>query len=113
MKNQILNTLLFLSFLTLFSCDTKKAADTTTPDNPSFIKNEIIVQLKKDVAPRELTAAHEKYELTMKEAVSKITNMWLFTYNTDLIDPEKMLKKLKESALTVNAEFNKKLTGRD
>jgi hypothetical protein len=112
MKKLILNTFLLMTVLVLFSCDTKKVVEKPSVNDDSLIKNEIIVQLKKDIAPRELTTAHEKYKLEMKKAVSKITNLWLFTYDTELIQPEKMLQMLKTSELTVNAEYNKKLTGR-
>lgn len=112
---KITTSILLFSFsiLLLLACNTKKTTtNTPTPDDGVFIKNEIIVQLKKGVTPRQLVAAHEKYKLETMKAVVKITNMWLFTYDTKLIDPDKLLKILRDSELTIEAEFNKNLNRR-
>ena len=81
-------------------------------DDSSFIKNELIVQLKDGIKPRRLESAFKDYQLKQKNVISKATNMWLFTYDMTLILPEKMLQQVKDSDLTKEVEFNKKLTQR-
>ena len=78
-----------------------------------FIKDRFIVQLKGKVDPKMIVAALQKYKLELLKPISKHMNMWLFTYDTSTIEPEKMLEILKNSQYATDAEFDKNLNLRE
>ena len=114
MKNPILLFFLISTFsILLNSCDSSKKATQDSTDNQVVIENEILAELKEGVVPRQLVRAFAPYKLQMKEAVSQPTNLWLFTYDTELIEPAKMIELVKASELVKMAEFNKRVKLRD
>lgn len=105
MNLSIFRPLLLLAFLLAYACNTQKNTETT--EMPTYIKDALIVQLKDQVTPRQLTNEYRPYSLKMGKAISKETNIWLFTYDTSAIKPLKMLKDIKSSQYVVEAEFDK------
>lgn len=113
MKNYtFLFSLLVLPLLLACTCKTTQPTTGNSSDD-SFIKNEILVQLTDAATPRQLETDFNSYDFKQKKVISRETNLWLFTYDTSLIEPEKMLEKVKTSAHTVDAEFNKRLNIRN
>lgn len=88
------------------SCKNTKRASNV--DN-SLIKNELIVALKKDVSPDRFTNRFRVYDMKKLKAINKSMNIWLFTYNTELVVPEKALEKVRLSTAVKSAEFNKNI----
>lgn len=100
--------LLLIPFLLLLACNaTKKATLDETED--SIIKHELIVQLSKDASMRQLLHQFKAYELRKLKVINESMNIWLLTYNTDLIEASQMLEKLKASKGVGQVEFNKKV----
>ena len=97
----------FLALIALSCKHSKKVSESKGED--SFIKNEIIVQLKKDASTRRVLESFKEYKLETIKAVNQEMNIWLFTYDTDLISSKEMLEKLKNSTLVDTAEYNKKV----
>lgn len=109
MNPSIFRAVFLLSFLLAYACNTQKNTDTTktTVDAPVYIENALIVQLKDRATPRQLTDEYRHYNLKMDKAISRATNLWLFTYDTSTIEPPKMLKIIKDSPYVTEAEFDK------
>lgn len=110
-KSKLYFLLLIGSITTfLLSCNGTKSKN-TAPANSTFIYNELIVSVKTDA--NILLDDFNIYELKIKKTINKRMGMYLLTYNTDKIAPEKMLEKVRATENVSNAEFNKNLTERD
>lgn len=103
MKKRLFLPILALLAVLLFACKTPK--DGTS--GAEWIKNEIIVQLKGKVSPRQVVSAYQKYKVAIVKPIDEAKNKWLFTYDTSLIEPPAMLKVLQNSQFATAAEYNK------
>ncbi|MFK8104415.1 MAG: DUF6438 domain-containing protein [Saprospiraceae bacterium] len=83
------------------------------PLNPTFIQDEIIVQLKKGADVKVWLTAFKNYELSVKDKIAPSMNMWLLQFDKQTIAPRKMLERIKLSDSVINAEFNKNLDQRN
>ena len=99
----------FIVFLAV-ACKNKQTISGADVKKSDDIQSEIIVELKPGVSVRRLTTVFKEYELRTINSINQSMNLWLVTYNTDKIEPEEMLKKVKASSAVVSAEFNKKVT---
>ncbi len=108
----VLFTTMLLTVSMLWSCNSTKSKNKETVDS-HFIYSELIVSLKKEVDIDVLFNEFKSYKLAKKKAINARMGLWLLTYDTDKIDPKKMLKKIRAFEGVVNAEFNKNLTGRE
>ncbi len=74
----------------------------------NYVPGEIIVQLKSDVTPAQLSQRHNQISLTQTQTqkISDALNIWLFRYNTGTIQPDSCLNLLKQSDLVKVAQFN-------
>ncbi|MEM6318864.1 MAG: DUF6438 domain-containing protein [Bacteroidota bacterium] len=73
------------------------------------IHNEIIVQLKKGVKPQEWCTKFGRYDLKVKRTLSTLTPIYLLSFDTGKMAPDRMLSILRKDDKVVMAEFNKRL----
>lgn len=99
-KISVICVILFLS-LFLLGCTAKK----TSPSKETLAKDQIIVLLSKNATPTPLIETLKAYEATAKGPASRSKNQWVISYNTKLIQPEKMLEKIKTSESVLEASF--------
>ena len=91
----------------------------TKPKNNSnipemdIIENEVVVELKLGVLADEWAVQYSEYELSVVRKVSPQRAYWLVNYNTNKIDPETFMDKLRSDKDVLNAEFNKKVDVRE
>ena len=96
----------------------KKKNNEKKPDSISgisgtnFIKQELIIKLNNSENAGQLVEKFSKYKLSSKKEISKSMGIWLMQYDTTLVKPELMLKKVKSQNIVIEAEFNKKLDSR-
>ncbi len=92
-----------LLFFFLTSCsDGKKITNSAT-------KNEIVATLRGKVKPQQVEAAFQKYKMQSIKAIDQSTNTWLFTFDENLIDPDKFLSSLQDSQFIKSAKFGVKM----
>ncbi|MEM6343918.1 MAG: hypothetical protein AAF927_08560 [Bacteroidota bacterium] len=103
----------FVLLITLLgACDTSRQASGDDPAEDALIKDHFIVKLAPEVKPEALEASFSKQDLSHQKVIVRSMNLWLFTYDTQKMKPEKMLAKLKASELVLEAQFDKKLSTR-
>ena len=78
-----------------------------------LIKNEIITKFKPDIDIPDFIESQAHLGLTIKKRVAHNLDLWLLTFDTDKINPDLMLKQLKEAPEILEAEFNKQLSPRE
>jgi hypothetical protein len=71
-----------------------------------FTKGEILVQLNSGINANQLTQVFTHIGLTQKQKVSDILNIWLFLYNTEVIQSEACLNLIKQNNFVLTAQFN-------
>ncbi len=76
------------------------------------IDNELIIQLRDKLDGATWAAKYKEYGLHLKKPISKLANMYLFIYDTQLIDAEEIMKLMQEDEKVARAEFNKRLQSR-
>ena len=77
-----------------------------------IIDNELIVQIKNKMEAKEWAAKYKSYGLQLKKPISRSANMHLFTFDTTLIDAEKMMEMMLADKQVSRVEFNKRLQQR-
>jgi len=78
-----------------------------------IIKNEIIAKFNKDVDIEAFVANFKLFDLKVKERIAPNLDLWLLTFDTNEIEPERMLNELKKTEEVIDAEFNKNLSNRN
>ncbi len=99
-KTALIGTILLLG-LFIFGCTAKK----TSPPKETFVQDQIIVLLGKNKTPTPLIETLEAYEAKAKGPTSRSKNQWIISFNAKLIQPEKMLEKIKSSESVLEASF--------
>ena len=91
----------------------KTAKDRSVQDRKEVkIDQELIIQLRDKLDGTTWAQQYKEYELHVKKPISKLANMYLFTYNTKLIDPSKMIELMQQDEKVARVEFNKRLQSR-
>lgn len=93
------------------------AAETRNPkatkQMEATIENELIIQLRDKLKGVSWVENYRKYGMHLKKPISKLANMYLFVFDTTLIDSEKMLEIVLKDENVARAEFNKQLQPRN
>ena len=89
-------------FLNLLSCCSGKKITTAT-----IIKSEIVATLRVKVKPQQVVSAFQKYKIETLKVINKDTNIWIFTFDKSLVDPDYFLDYLKDSQFIISAKFGK------
>ncbi len=76
------------------------------------IHNEIIVQFNEKVNTDKWCAQYERFGLTKKKALSTLTPLYLFQFDTGKMSPDRMLEMIKRDKKVTSAEFNKRMETR-
>jgi len=78
--------------LAIVSCNTtQKVPSTTEP-----ILEQLDILLKDGIQPAKLEAIFTKYKLTKSKGLSFKENRWVFTFDSNLISLENIIKELKD-----------------
>ena len=77
-----------------------------------IIDNELIIQIKDKMDAKEWASQYKEYGLQLKKPISRTANMHLFTFDTKLIDSDKMMEMILADKQVSRAEFNKRLQQR-
>lgn len=72
----------------------------------NIVSGELIVQLKSDVVPSQVTSDFTNISLSSERQLSKSLNIWLFSYNPSAIQPETALSSVKQHQYVTTAQFN-------
>jgi len=76
------------------------------------IDNELIIQLRDKLDGTTWAEKYKEYGLHLKKPISKLANMYLFTYDTLLIDADEIMELVQKDEKVARAEFNKRLQSR-
>ena len=76
------------------------------------IDNELIVQLRDKLEGEVWVEKYKKYGMHLKKPISKLANMYLFVFDTELVGSEEMLELILKDEKVARAEFNKQLQSR-
>lgn len=98
---KIFTTLLFI--MTLMACNKSKDLTETNNAIPPEALDKLIVHLKEGTDIKSLENEFEKYKLKMKSYASRTQNSYLFTFDSDAISSEKLIKKLNKKDEIVDA----------
>jgi hypothetical protein len=74
----------------------------------TVMKNEIVAMLRGKVKPQQVVAAFQKYKMETVKVIDKNTNIWMFTFDKNLIDPDQFLNSLQDSQFIKSAKFGEK-----
>jgi hypothetical protein len=74
----------------------------------TVMKNEIVATLRGKVKPQQVVAAFQKYKMETVKVIDKNTNIWMFTFDKNLIDPDQFLNSLQDSQFIKSAKFGEK-----
>lgn len=81
---------------------------------PSYlIKNEIIVKFDKGTDVEASVATKKQFGISIKKRVAPNLDMYVLTYDTIRINPERMISHVKKMPGVNTAEFNKQLKTRE
>jgi hypothetical protein len=83
------------------------------PKNEVLIKNELIIKGNEQMILVRWLREYAAYEMKIVRRLGPDSPLWLVTFNEDKIDPDELLKKIKEDPNIETVEFNKKVTNRD
>lgn len=72
----------------------------------SYREGELIVQLKENVDVFDLTSENNSINLEVVKVLVKHLNIWLLSFDTELITSEAALSNIRESSLVKLAQFN-------
>ena len=75
--------------------------------------NQILVEFVAEAVPDEWINNYARYELKLGENLSRRNNIWMVTFNTELIDPAKMLETIQRDPSVISAEMQSELNLRD
>jgi len=94
--------ILFLFTLLFFSCNSTKK---TTKGSNDVIKDRIMALLKPNIQGKALEKEFMNYKFQNQGQTSRSENRWIYTFDTSLIQPDEMLKKVKASDKVLEAQF--------
>ncbi len=77
-----------------------------------IIDNELIIQIDNTKEATEWALTYKQYGMQLKKPISKLANMYLFTFDVEAIDSKKMLALMKEDKSVKRVEFNKRMQQR-
>ncbi len=77
-----------------------------------IIDNELIIQIEDTKEATEWALQYKEYGMQLKKPISKLANMYLFTFDVAAIDSKKMLALMKEDKSVKRVEFNKRMQQR-
>lgn len=77
-----------------------------------IIDNELIIQIEDTKEATEWALQYKEYGMQLKKPISKLANMYLFTFDVNTIDSKKMLALMKEDKTVKRVEFNKRMQKR-
>ena len=78
-----------------------------------IIENELIVQFKNKIEPKQWAQKYERFGLKVRKPLSTLSHIYLLAYDTGKIAPDKMLATIKKDDKVATAEFNKRLETRN
>ncbi len=78
-----------------------------------FIKNEIIAKFEKGTDVKASVESKKQFGISIKKRVAPNLDMYVLTYDTIRVSPERMLMQVKKMPGVVGAEFNKQLAPRE
>ncbi len=88
----------------------ERKTGTSTYDVPKgTIANELIVNLARDVDPAVWIIQFSRQEMNIVKRISPNSPYWLFRYNTNKMDPNEMLERVRRDPYVLSAEFNKEV----
>lgn len=73
------------------------------------ISNEIIVNLARDVDPAVWIIQFSRQEMNIVKRISPSSPYWLVRFNTNAMDPNEMLERVRRDPYVLSAEFNKEV----
>lgn len=79
----------------------------------TLLPGEILLQLKEGFSIEQLETQYLAYQVTRVRRVTPNRNYWLITFDHRAIEPQVMLKYIKEDPMVVDAQFNQKLELRE
>lgn len=88
----------------------KEAAGYDVPENA--IADELIIQLNSEVKAEVWSRQFAKQDMELIKRLAPESPYWLFHFNADKIDPNEMLKFVRQDPYVDSAEFNKKVNYR-
>ena len=77
-----------------------------------IIDTELIIQLRDKLDGATWAEKYKEYGLHVKKPISKLANMYLFTYDNLLIDADEIMELIQKDEKVARAEFNKRLQSR-
>jgi len=90
----------------------KPKKEENTNRSETTIDNELIVQLRDKLEGEVWVEKYKKYGMHLKKPISKLANMYLFVFDTELVSSEEMLELILKDEKVARAEFNKQLQSR-
>jgi len=85
----------------------------TAPKNEILIKNELIIKGTDQLILVRWLREYAEYEMKIVRRLGPDSPLWLVTFNQEKIDPDELIKKIKEDPSIATVEFNKKISNRD
>ena len=90
-----------------------KALRESRKSEPSFIYEEVIIEIKKGLLLGKWIEKNSQYGVRLIKKIAPNLDYYLIGYDTSRITPNKFLKLLQDDGDIINAEFNKKTEQRD
>ncbi len=76
------------------------------------IENELIVQFKDKIEASQWAQKYERFGLKVKKSLSTLSHIYLLSYDTGKMPPDRMLAMIKKDEEVATAEFNKRMETR-
>ncbi len=73
------------------------------------IHNELIVQFNEKVNLEKWLTQYQRFDLVTKKSLSTLTPLYLFSFDTGKMSPDKMLEMIRRDKQVTSVEFNKRL----
>lgn len=90
--------------------DLAEGTRTDSLEEAVIIENQIIVEPGANTFMAQWLKKYEQYDVQLMTRISPTLNLWVITFNMNLIAPNDMLQLIKNDPQISNAEFNKKLS---
>ncbi len=83
------------------------------PKNEVLIKNELIIKGNEQMILVRWLREYADYDMKIVRRLGPDSPLWLVTFNQEKIDPDELLKKIKNDPSIETVEFNKKVSNRE
>ena len=95
----------------IFGCDSTKDVTTSTPPsvNELDIPGKLMVLLDTSVQPRKLEKELSTYELESEGQISRAKYQFMFSFNPDKIDADKLIEKINALSYASEATIPQKV----